>query len=79
MVSNEINPGGVASNSATLTVIEFTPGARITDGLQVLYTFDEGSDTTVNDVSGAGTPLNFLSPAALLIGLPEDLPLRIPR
>ena len=32
---------------------------RITDGLQVLYTFEEGSGTIVNDVSAVGTPLNL--------------------
>jgi len=35
------------------------PGERVTDGLQVLYTFDEGSGETVNDVSGVGSPLNL--------------------
>lgn len=34
-------------------------GSRATDGLQVLYTFDEGSGTTINDVSGVGEPLNL--------------------
>jgi hypothetical protein len=32
---------------------------RVTDGLIVLYTFDEGSGTTVTDVSGVGAPLNL--------------------
>ena len=32
---------------------------RVTDGLQVLYTFTEGTGDTVNDVSGVGTPLNL--------------------
>lgn len=37
-----------------------TPGGpRVTEGLQVLYTFEEGSGTTVRDVSGVGTPLNL--------------------
>jgi hypothetical protein len=34
-------------------------GTRITEGLQVLYTFDAGSGDTVYDVSGEGTPLNL--------------------
>jgi hypothetical protein len=34
-------------------------GPRVTDGLQVLYTFEEGSGTVVGDVSGVGTPLNL--------------------
>ena len=33
--------------------------ARTTAGLQVLYGFAEGSGTTVQDVSGVGTPLNL--------------------
>ncbi len=32
---------------------------RVTDDQQVLYTFKEGSGTTVYDVSGIGTPLNL--------------------
>ncbi|NDJ77045.1 MAG: hypothetical protein GYB65_12390, partial [Chloroflexi bacterium] len=32
---------------------------RVTAGLQALYTFDEGSGNTVNDVSGVGAPLNL--------------------
>lgn len=34
-------------------------GLRVTDGQQVLYTFQEGSGSTVHDVSGVGTPLNL--------------------
>jgi len=49
--------GSTASNPATLTV---TPaGTRVTDGLLVLYTFHEGSGTTVHDVSTIGTPLDL--------------------
>ena len=36
------------------------PTARVTDGLQVLYTFKEGTGGTVGDVSGVGTPLNLV-------------------
>ncbi len=32
---------------------------RVTDSLVVLYRFNEGSGTTINDVSGYGTPLNL--------------------
>ena len=32
---------------------------RVTDGLQVLYLFDEGSGTNVQDVSGMGSPLDL--------------------
>ena len=31
----------------------------MTDGLQVLYTFEEGNGTTVHDVSGVGAPLDL--------------------
>jgi hypothetical protein len=34
-------------------------GERVMDGLQVLYTFEEGSGTTVYDISDVGTPLNL--------------------
>ncbi len=39
---------------------------RVTLGQQVLYTFEEGTGTTVTDVSGVGTPLNLTieTPAA---------------
>lgn len=33
--------------------------SRVTSGLQVLYTFDEGSGDVVRDVSGSGDPLNL--------------------
>ena len=39
-----------------------TPGpavTRVTSGIVALYEFEEGSGTTVNDVSGAGAPLNL--------------------
>jgi hypothetical protein len=32
---------------------------RVTEGLQVLYTFEEGEGKTVDDVSGVGQPLNL--------------------
>ncbi len=34
-------------------------GQRVTSGLQVLYTFGEGSGTTINDISGVSTPINL--------------------
>jgi len=55
--------GSVVSSGVTLTVLS---SARITSGQQVLYTFEEGTGTTVTDVSGTGTPLNLTieTPAA---------------
>ncbi len=47
--------GSVESNTVTLNVSY--EDVRITDGLQVLYNFKEGSGTTVNDESGVGAPL----------------------
>ena len=35
------------------------PGERVTDGLQVLLLFNEGSGATVADQSGVGSPANF--------------------
>jgi hypothetical protein len=35
------------------------PEGRVEEGLQVLYTFQEGSGATVHDVSGAGEPLDL--------------------
>lgn len=35
------------------------PDPRITNGLQALYLFGRGAGTTINDVSGVGTPLNL--------------------
>jgi myo-inositol-hexaphosphate 3-phosphohydrolase/glucose/arabinose dehydrogenase/lysophospholipase L1-like esterase len=52
------NAGGDAtSNPATLTVNVI--GSRITAGLQMLYTFQEGAGSTVADVSGVGAPVNL--------------------
>ncbi len=41
---------------------------RVTIGLQLLYTFEEGSGNTVFDVSGAGAPINLTinSPEAVM-------------
>jgi hypothetical protein len=49
--------GSVISGAATLTVNG--EGTRVTDGQQVLYTFEEGGGTMVNDVSGVGSPLDL--------------------
>ena len=35
------------------------PGVRVTEGLQVLYTFKEGQGQQVRDVGGVGEPLNL--------------------
>lgn len=60
VVSNDAGANAVVSDSATLTV-----SGRVTDGLQVLYTFDEGEGTMVYDVSGVGSPLDlFIQPAS---------------
>lgn len=48
--------GTATSDSARLTV---TGATRVVTNLQALYTFNEGSGTTVQDVSGVGTPLNL--------------------
>ena len=38
---------------------EDSPGKRVQEGLQVLYTFEEGQGTVVHDTSGVGTPLDL--------------------
>jgi hypothetical protein len=48
--------GGTATATVNLTV---NAPPRVTTNLQVLYGFNEGSGTTVNDISGVGTPLNL--------------------
>jgi|GEM_PF-553146 len=45
--------------SGEVTIYVFTAGDRVIDGLTVLYTFQEGTGTTVNDISGVGTPMNL--------------------
>ena len=45
------------SNEVTLTVSP--DNQRITNGIQVLYNFQEGSGTTINDNSGVGSNLNL--------------------
>ncbi len=54
-VSNAM--GSVVSNEAAVTV-EYFDG-RVTEDLQVLYTFQAGSGTRVNDISGVGNPSNL--------------------
>ncbi|MBI5471266.1 MAG: VCBS repeat-containing protein [Ignavibacteriae bacterium] len=56
IVSN--SSGSATSNIATLTVVPLQT-QRVSNSLQVLYTFEEGSGNTVNDVSGVGSPLNL--------------------
>jgi len=55
LVSNE--SGTTPSNAGTLTVNAGLP--RVTTGLQVFYTFDEGSGATIRDVSGVGQSLDL--------------------
>ncbi|MGB3309312.1 MAG: tandem-95 repeat protein, partial [Nodosilinea sp.] len=55
--------GGSDTAEVAVTVLPTpsgpVPGARVTAGLLSLYTFDEGSGSTVFDVSGVGTALNL--------------------
>jgi uncharacterized repeat protein (TIGR01451 family) len=50
--------GDAATTSHDLDAIEGQQ-VGLADGLQVLYTFKEGSGTTVHDVSGVGAPLDL--------------------
>jgi Concanavalin A-like lectin/glucanases superfamily len=42
-----------------ITTLEVAAAPHKWDGLQVLYTFDEGAGATILDVSGVGTPLDL--------------------
>jgi hypothetical protein len=72
-------PSAIASASI---VISTGSGDRVTAGLQVLYTFEEGQGTVVHDVSGVGSAmdLNIASAAAVTWvagGLSVDSPTTI--
>jgi len=56
VISN--NAGSIISNGAILSVLP-SSSTRTSNGLQVLYTFEEGVGTTITDVSGKGIPLNL--------------------
>lgn len=56
--------GGIVLSMIAVVVLSTTVShpqgtGRITDGLVVLYGFEEGTGTTVTDVSGVGTPMNL--------------------
>lgn len=44
----------------TCLVEEAPPAGRVTDGLQLLYTFEEKRGITITDVSGVGDPFNLI-------------------
>jgi hypothetical protein len=70
-----ISDGAGGTATATVSVTVQAP-PRVTGNLQVLYTFNEGSGTTVNDVSGVGTPLNLtIANASAVTWLPGALSL----
>lgn len=50
---------GTAGTGGLDAAPDSPPPPRVTDGLLVLYTFEEGTGSAVNDVSGVGTPLNL--------------------
>lgn len=57
-IFNNLDSGTTAITN--LELYDLTLGTdRITDNLQALYNFKEGSGSTVTDVSGVGTPLNL--------------------
>ncbi len=56
--SYTLSDGAGGSDTATVLVTVSAP-PRVATNLQVLYTFGEGTGTTVNDVSGVGTPINL--------------------
>jgi hypothetical protein len=63
--------GGTATATVNITV-QAPP--RVSTNIQVLYAFNEGSGTTVNDTSGVGTPLNLtVASASAVTWLPGAL------
>lgn len=50
---------GPESSPASVTTPALPTGPRVTDGLQALYTFKEGTGSTVRDVGGVGSPLDL--------------------
>ncbi len=49
--------GTTISNSATLYVT--SENSRVSEGVKVLYNFNEGSGSVINDISGFGSPLKL--------------------
>ncbi|MCX8036915.1 MAG: Ig-like domain-containing protein [Candidatus Sumerlaeia bacterium] len=56
LTARATDDGGLSANSNAVNVRVMQ---HLTDGLQVLYTFQEGAGTTVTDVSKVGTPLHL--------------------
>jgi len=51
--------GTITSSEATLTVLDTTAGGRVMENQLLLYIFDEGAGTIINDISGVGSPFNL--------------------
>jgi hypothetical protein len=54
-----VSDGKLTSPTATVAMTITSREPRVTEGLQALYTFDEGAGTKVFDVSGVGKPLDL--------------------
>lgn len=68
---DEVAGAAVLWRPSSILVQQSLGDARAARGLVALYTFAEGSGTTVNDVSGVGSPLNLkISKAASVAWLP---------
>lgn len=52
------NPSGTDTSRKAILFVTAS-GSRVTEGMQLLYTFKEGSGSTVNDSSGVGAPYNL--------------------
>lgn len=65
------NASGSAQSDNAILNVSMPPG-RVTDNLQVLYDFKEGDGTTINDVSGVGTPLNLTISNPSAVSWTED-------
>jgi hypothetical protein len=68
-------PTATPTSTSTPTSTPTPPlSGRVIDDLQVLYTFEEGSGTTVRDVSGVGSPLDlYVSDSSAITWVPGAL------
>lgn len=58
LASQDVLDGDTLTRAGDFS-IEAQSVSRVTEGLQVLYMFEEGGGTTIDDDSGVGTPLDL--------------------
>ncbi|MEZ5257339.1 MAG: LamG-like jellyroll fold domain-containing protein [Ilumatobacteraceae bacterium] len=76
-----------AATSSDLLIVRVGESSRVSDGLVSLYTFDEGSGTTVRDIAAGSDPLDLVidqpanvtwQPGAIVINSPTKLQSTLP-